>query len=113
MDFYYSNLIPFKYSRVEGIDFLNNKKVAIWHMQSHFNNYLGKFMIRKKYLNYLSNTRLKNQDKDVEFYLQKLVTQVMNLQPMSRLDVYKYFFESNDFRELLSTKTWWKPDIFQ
>jgi hypothetical protein len=113
IDLYYSHLKPFKYGRTDGIDFLNDKRVCIWHMQSDFNEYLGNFIFRDKYLQCLMKTRLQYKDKNIEYYLRKWVKKMMKLQQPSRLYTYKYFFEDNDFSELFSAKIWWEKNVFQ
>jgi hypothetical protein len=112
VDLYYSHFKPFKYTRVREIDFLNDKRVAIWHIQSGFNYYLGNFILRQKYLQFLFKTKLQYEDKNIEYYLRRLVTKTMKQQP-SRLDTYRYFFEDNNFSELFSAKTWWQHNVFQ
>lgn len=112
-DAYYPNLKPFKYKRVEGIDFLNEKRVAFWHVQGDFNSYLGDFVFRKKYLNVLPFRRLPLKGKGFESHLRRLFMKVINIKQFSRLDTYKYFFEEYDFSELFTAETWWSEEVFQ
>jgi hypothetical protein len=111
-DAYYPNLRPFRYKRIGGIDFLNEKRVALWHIQGDFNSYLGDFIFRNKYLDILRFKRLPIKGKGFEYQVRRLFMKVMNIKPFSRLDTYKYFFEEYDFGELFSAETWWDKEVF-
>ena len=113
LDVYYKNCTPFKYIRIGGIDFLNERKVAFWHMQSDFNKYLCNFMFRKQYLSLLPLSRLELTEQGIEYYFRKFLKKVMSEKKLSRIDTYRYFFEENDFSQLFSCRNWWQKDVFQ
>jgi hypothetical protein len=125
---------PFEYKRVNNIDFINNKKVAFWHMQSDFVNYLIKYSnsanlikllgIRLpndlEYGNILTPQSFNfpniNSNKFKEIYdkLLNISFRVINktLNTKNRLDMYRYFFEKDDFGSILNNKVWWKGQVF-
>lgn len=107
---------PFKYVRKSGIDYLNEKRVALWHMQSDFNYYLGKFIFRKKTLKRtgIIPGRLRNhlEGRSMEDYLFLMFNKISGGRNSSRLAVYKYFFEESDLGEVLTDKVWWDTGVF-
>jgi hypothetical protein len=102
-----------KYKRMAGVDYLNDKRVLIWHMQSSFVRYLGKFIFTKRSLT-KNLKRISNdlEKKDINYYLQYLYLHYFHGKRHSRLDVYRYFFEEHDFSEILTDMTWWKEGLF-
>jgi len=98
-----------KYTRTAEVDFMNDKRVLIWHMQSSFVEYLSKFLFAKRFLTkYLQRISNDLEKKDVTYYLQYLYIRYLHGKSYSRLDVYRYFFEDHDFSEVLTDRTWWK-----
>lgn len=106
--------LPFKYEREDGIDYLNGKRVAFWHMQGNFSHYLYKFLHRKEYFKFLFHSKLKNslEKRDLEHYLSSVIVRFSKHNYNLRLRVYKYFFEENNFGEVFSDKIWWKKGVF-
>ena len=103
---------PYKYKRVKGVDFINKKRIGLWHMQSEWNFYLVKFIFRKRYLKFLSYSTLKYKKWDFEDYLNRMFRKISNGETSCRHSVYKYFFQDNDFSEIFTNKVWWKKGIF-
>ena len=110
---YENNLHHAAYERRAGIDFIDGRRVLIWHMQNNFNNYLGKFLFRRKYL-VTRSKRLRNdpEAKDIDSYLHYLFTRYLHGRTATRLNVYTYFFEEHDFHEVLTARTWWQESAF-
>ena len=102
-----------KYKRIAEVDYLNDKRVLIWHMQRSFVEYLSKFIFTKRFL----TKRLKRisndlEKKDINYYLQYVYMRYFHGKRYSRRDLYKYFFESHDMSEVFRDKTWWKEGLF-
>lgn len=121
----YDDNSPFKYVREDGIDYfmctrqdavdcVYKKKVLFWHMQSCFNFYVSKFVLRKKMYPFLPlgrvAMRLQNP-KGFEGDLNKFLGAYFH--HTDRLNVYKYYFQDADFSGLLNDKHWWRPGVFQ
>jgi hypothetical protein len=115
---------PYKYLRENGIDYLSynrfddencsiKKRVLFWHMQSCFNFYLSKFILRKKYIKFFPAVRLDLhlQARGLEDYINKKLRRFLN--HTSRLNVYKYFFEQSDFSGIFKKNIWWKTGTFR
>lgn len=119
----YDDNFPFSYVRENGIDYLLykrdetrdgifKKRVLLWHMQSCFNFYLAKFVLREKLFRFLPLGTLKLNlfTKDWEDELNKKLNRVFA--HTSRLSVYRYFFEKHDFSGIFTDKNWWKRGTF-
>ena len=102
-----------KYERISGIDYIDGRRVLLWHMQSDFTKYLSTFVFMKRYLRW---TRMKTTNHIVKtgldtrlynFYIRRL-----RAKPATRLSVYKYFFEDSDFSDILTGQAWWHEGVF-
>ena len=120
----YDENFPYSYSREKGIDYLfynrdevlnklYKKKILFWHMQSCFNFYLAKFILRRKVFRFLplGGIKLNLFKNDWEDRVNKKMA--VFFKHTNRLDVYKYFFEKNDFSRVLRNNIWWKNGIFK
>ena len=112
----YVDRLPTKYIRCMGIDYLADKKVLFWHMQSSFNAYLYRFILRKTFLLKLVSKRLSNhlENINLETYVLSMITKIQAkiMDDRARQRVYEYFFEKDDFHAVLNDETWWKKDVF-
>ncbi len=99
----------FTYTRVDGQNCFYKKRVLFWHMQSCFNFYLSKFILRKRLLRFLPLGRL-NFRSGWEDKLNKKLIRFLNHN--NRLNIYRYFFEENDFSGVLKNHIWWKTGVF-
>jgi hypothetical protein len=114
---------PFVYTREKGIDYFlchrldgkkcfYKKKILFWHMQSTFNFYLSKFIMRNRLLPFFRFNRLdpdlerKTFEKTLHVKLRRFVDY------STRACVYNYFFHTHDFRKVLTNKLWWKQGVF-
>lgn len=114
LDSYYRNSLPINYQRRTGIDYLNEKKVLFWHMQSDCISYLTKFIILKEYLTSIPVAhRLNLKSNKFERSLLKIFKKVKKIDRLSRLEVCKFFFEDGDFSKVFNDKVWWKKGVFQ
>ncbi|MBU4269313.1 hypothetical protein KJ644_02375 [Candidatus Dependentiae bacterium] len=119
----YEYEFPYKYVRINGIDYFEfirkdgqdcfyKKKILFWHMQSHFNYYLSKFIFRKKYLKFIPMGRLEFNTSAIgfeDYVYKKMLRFTKNIE---RKKVYKYFFEKYDFSRVFRDNIWWRKGIF-
>ena len=110
-DNFYQDILPIRYRREDGADFFNNKKVAIWHMQSFTIKYLTYFLARG-FLNRYSRCKNYLQEKSVDYYVWVFYDQILFRNNYERLKIYQHFFEHTDFRNLFNSNTYWKKQIF-
>lgn len=120
----YDDNFPFRYKREHGIDYFQatrvdgdlvpiKKRVLFWHMQSCFNFYLSKYLLRKRLLWPLLLFRLPLHisSKGLEEKLNKIARRFLH--HTNRAHVYRYFFEKKDFSGIFTAKVWWKKGIFE
>jgi hypothetical protein len=121
----YNQHLPYAYSREQGIDYFTfarvdgvglayKKKVLLWHMQSCFNSYASKYLLRKKLLINIkpfSRVAYNIGYRDVEDYLNRYAARLTR--HATRLSVYNYFFGRHDFSGLMSDRYWFKPGVFE
>jgi hypothetical protein len=111
---YENRLENANYSRNMDVEFINRRRVLLWHMQNDFVRYLGKFIFAKKYLPSKFLGRISNdlEIRDLYSYMYDFACRYLGKIPLTRLEVYRYFFEETDFREVLNGRIWWKPGVF-
>jgi hypothetical protein len=110
LEAYHPQINSFHYERRNGIDFLGDRQVMLWHMQSSFSAYLSNFIFRKQYLPWQSGQL---QPQGIEAKLRRIGQKYLPFPPLTRRDVYRYFFEQSDFQELFTEKTWWRSQVFK
>lgn len=109
---YDNNLSHAQYERISGVDYINGKRILIWHMQSDFSNYLDRFIFRKKYFgNRLRRLRYDGK-KDFDRRLYDLLAKYVYGKINTRLSINRYFFERADFSEILNDHVWWQKGAF-
>lgn len=103
----------FEYKKINGIDYFNDRKVLYWHMQTGFNFYLIRFILRQKFLKVFRN-RL-SFDASEPTFENRLINKLYNTfdKYHSRLFVYNYFFKKHDLSGVLNDKVWWQPGVFK
>ena len=101
---------PLVYERSGGVDFLNGAKVALWHMQNDFTEYVG-------YASYLRTIgkqgRIENTvgRNSPEYSLFRILRKYLRL--YSRRWIYEHFFgEGEDLSFLLNGDTFWQQEVF-
>ena len=102
----------FKYKRINGIDYFNEKKVLFWHMQTSFKFYLARFIIRKRFLKVFKNKL--SLDVNEKSLQNSLINRIYNFVPAysSRRLVYNYFFGKRDLSSVLNNEVWWEKGVF-
>jgi hypothetical protein len=102
------SLLPLKYSRVGMVDYINDKKVAFWHMQNNFVEYLHKayvLAIKGRWPFSLSNP-LKNRAFDSYLYY-CLRKSGLFIKP-ERSSIYQKYFEKYDFSIIYNNNAFWE-----
>ncbi|MDB5037080.1 MAG: hypothetical protein JWQ35_608 [Bacteriovoracaceae bacterium] len=111
-DLYFSER-PVAYRREAGVDFMNQKRVGLWHMQSDFCHYLLKAIAKKEHLSWFLRSRLSRDYEGVQFLIYRIYRRLLFGKRLPRLFVYKYFFEENDFSCVFKDQVWWKSNILK
>lgn len=103
------------YRRVDGVDYINDQKVFLWHMQSNFSEYLSKFLIMTNLLkcnNHFVTYKTDEPDRrpDVKNRIAGMLNRFI---AYPRLDIYQHFFGEHDFSEVFQDVIWWKSGVFE
>lgn len=117
----YDDNFPFIYERENGVDYLKcqrqdgelcyyKKKVLFWHMQSCFNYYLAKCVLRQKFF-IPGRVPLTLSAITYEDRLNKMVNRFFG--HVTRNFIYKYFFSKHDFGAIFNDARWWKKGVFK
>jgi hypothetical protein len=102
-------MIPFSYKRQGSFDFLNNKKVAIWHMQTNFVDYLKRALVFRNQLHLpLKIHSPLTQPRFLDQRLYRLLFALNVFQQITRLDIYRYFFHKKDFAGVFNNQVFWQ-----
>jgi len=106
------DIAPFRYSRQNGVDYINDKKIAFWHMQSDFCYYLKLVYfwdylmnLDIKILNPLERKKFKLYEK-IKCLIIEAGAKIF-VRDGSRLKLCQYFFETNDFHLLFNKDIFW------
>jgi|AGTN01.1.fsa_nt_gi hypothetical protein len=104
--FHYMDMMPMTYERRDGMDYFNGRKVAFWHMQFDFVNYL-KFVYEFKYKWHVPlriPNLLENRSVLDPFY-RHIGSRFTR--KYSRKFICQYFFEQADFSRVYDKRTFW------
>jgi hypothetical protein len=114
LDVYENSLRRATYERSNGIDYIDGRRVLMWHMQSDFVWYLSKFIFINQFFPKALVNRISNdvENKDWYTYLHTLSCRYLKKKHLHRLDIYRYFFEDHDFHGVLNNRIWWKSGVF-
>jgi len=105
-------IAPFYYERKGLVDYFNNRKVAFWHLQGYFKEYLQ----RAYFWNYLLNRRIRIRnilEQSDQSYVRKIENSFLHwigspfTHRYSRLDLCRFFFETRDFHNVFNKQTFW------
>jgi hypothetical protein len=116
--FYNTNALPQVYARKGMLDFFNDKKVAFWHLQGHFFEYLQRaffwnYMLhfRIKIFNTLDQSDIKSVQKIQNFCSYYFSIPVAH--KYSRLQICEFFFDRYDMGKVFSPDCFWTnlPDL--
>ncbi len=121
---FYDENFPYQYVRENDIDYFlcerqdaekcsYKKRVLFWHLQSCFNFYLAKCILRQRFLSFLPLGRLPLNlaPRGWEDFINKRLGRY--LKHTTRLSVYNYFFNRADFSGILNDRIWWKKGVFK
>ena len=102
--------LPLTYERRNGIDYIGGCKVALWHMQSSFCDYMGYADYRKRLL--VRGRTFEHERPRPPLYFSYRIFR--RLSPLyERLALYeRYFSDGKDLSFLLNDKTYWQPGVF-
>ena len=128
--------LPFNYKRIADIDYINEKRVAFWHMQSDFNGYLAKCINAFKFFKFLKirvpndltfkdiivptsfddvshfkRSKFNNLNGRILDFVLRMISKIRGKN--SRLEMYRLFFAKNDFSSVFNDKIWWKDGVFK
>jgi hypothetical protein len=100
---------PFRYERRAGADYINGMRVAFWHLQSHFSDYLNRAWFRNRFLP-LARDRVA---RDAAFgTAHRAYRRLTRGRFGTRRFVCEHYFERRDLGEVFREKVWWKPGVF-
>ena len=101
------------YNRIAGIDYIDGKRVLLWHMQSDFTKYLSTFVFTRKYLRWARMRTTNHIEKTgLDIRLHNFFVRRLHGKSDTRLSLYKYFFDSADFSDVFTSRTWWQEGVF-
>jgi hypothetical protein len=104
-------MLPLWYRRRDGLDYLNGRKVAVWHMQSDFVEYLRQFLLRNG-LNRVSRCPNHLEQDSWERSLRRCLEGVPRIRK-TRLQIYRRVFEQDDWARLFNDAVWWRKGVFE
>lgn len=114
--FFHHNMryAPFVYERKNGVDFMNNKKVAFWHMQNNFTDYLKLVYISRILLRMpfrVDNQLVRSDNGPIcNTYNDVLSRRLFNLdrrQKYTRKDMCKAYFDRPNLSHVFDERTFW------
>jgi hypothetical protein len=119
--FFHHNMrdAPFRFTRKNGVDFVNDKKVAFWHMQGAFTEYLKKVYISKillgmpfkvdNHLGRSDNGSICNTYNDIIYG--RPFQSLFKTRNYSRKEICRIFFDKYDLSKVFDGRTFWcKPE---
>ena len=108
---YYDDLAPVSYERKSGFDYLNDKKVLMWHFQSGFCEYLNRVMWMRRYLPCRAAKPVPLTPSAIERRYRRLTTWA-GYRPLDRNELYRRFLLDGDFSPVFNRSTWWQEGVF-
>jgi hypothetical protein len=102
--------LPLTYRRIGGIDYMNDRKVAIWHMQSDFCDYLG-------YASFRRTLRIRGRVPWLEgkgskiYWVYGKVMRLTSHYTRGAL-MHRYFSTGEDCRFLMNQEAFWQEGVF-
>ena len=128
-----ADALPWRYTRRNGVDYMNDKKVAFSHMSNDTCFHFGFFVMLRHVLGLQDVGRLPvpyhgMDDAHADPRLKAMYSYVrteleiqrnktadvasLNHDPMLRQHVLAYFYEMNDFSQIFNGRRWWQPGVF-
>jgi hypothetical protein len=107
----HQDAINLHYERIDKVDYINGKRVLVWHMQSDFNFYLALFLYRKKYTPCKGSLKFyENKENKLLMFIYKVISKITGHH--ERKYIYRQFFENGDFSKIFQNDVWWKKAVF-
>jgi hypothetical protein len=103
---------PLAYRRAEGVDYLNDRRVAVWHMQTEWCRYLGRHMLREWMGPLMGWGPDSFGRRDWAVLCGKIVQRISGGRIHDRASVYRRFFAEGDFSKVFTAARWWEPHVF-
>lgn len=107
-----TKLRPLAYRREKNVDYLNEKQVAFWHMQSDWCAYLAKHMVRECLGPLAGSGRMTFRERNREHFVNQGIRRLTRGRWLHRRAIYERYFEDGDFREVLNDRHWWQEGVF-
>ena len=101
---------PLEYERKNGIDFLSGRKVAFWHMQSDFCDYLGHAAFRKT-IGVKGRVPWENATRAATYKVYRACKKTFGTYSR-RMLVRQFFNNQEDLSFLLNQRAYWKQGVF-
>lgn len=102
--------LPLTYRRTDSVDYLGGRKVAIWHMQADFSDYLGFAAYRRQLGSRSRFPRIRNR-RALHYLPYRAIRTWFS--PYNRLWLLKRFFDrSDDLAFLLNGQRFWQEGVF-
>ncbi len=102
--------LPLTYERKQGIDFINGRKVAFWHMQSDFCDYLGHATFRRR-IGVTGLVPWRDANRTTTYNLYRAWRKLFGRYSREML-IRQYFNSEEDLGFLLNDQTYWKKGVF-
>jgi hypothetical protein len=102
--------LPLHYERRDGLDYISDRKVAFWHMQNDFCNYLG-------YATFLDQVGNRDRvswvrsDPPFNYLAYRALTKFNFAYSRGQL-IRRYFADHHDFSFLFNDKNFWQSGVF-
>lgn len=107
----HQNESEYIYRRVNDVDYINGKRVLLWHMQSDFNFYLALFLYRQKYTFFRGTLKLnENKENKLLIFIYKVISKITGHH--ERGYIYRQFFDKGDFSKIFRNEVWWRRSVF-
>lgn len=114
------------YNRIGAVDYINGLRVLFWHMQCDFVHYLSKYLImattlhctaHKCRLPYAVSSIMPetagyqdDRTSDVHNWMAELLNKFIG---RSRLEIYRHFFDNENFSPVFQQAVWWNSNVFK
>jgi hypothetical protein len=103
--------LPLTYERKHGVDFINGRKVAFWHMQSDFCDYLGHAAFRRK-IGATGRVPWRDANRTATYKIYRRWKKFFGRYSRGML-ARQYFNTEEDLGFLLNDRTYWKQGVFE
>lgn len=102
--------LPLKYERCDGVDYIGGRKVAFWHLQSDFCDYLGYAAFRNQIGNHGRVPWVRTR-RPASYSAYRVVKKSISAYTRGRL-IRKFFADGRDPGFLFNDKRFWQKGVF-